>query len=201
MKTLHSLRILGLPFAALCLLSAAPVHAADTGSFSSQTQTKGDAAGNLDSKTTEKATDEAGTTQASTSKKNVDVDANGDTEVSKSSETTTDPVGLGNKSSVKTSEDTTVKSNGNSDSKATSDSVSASGTADDAVSQKTVKVDANGHKTVKVVHKKSHDPKGLMNKTTETTTDTSEQKANGQTETTHETDVNGNATEKTDQVQ
>ncbi len=40
-----------------------------------------------------------------------------------------------------------------------------------------------------------------MNKTTTETTDTSTQKDNGQTETTHETDVNGKATEKTDQVQ
>jgi hypothetical protein len=201
MKTLNTLRILALPVAALCLLSAAPAHAADNGSFSSRTQTSGDAAGNLDSKTTEKATDEAGTTQTSTSKEDVDVGANGDTEVNKSAKTTTDPAGLGNESSAKTSEDISVKANGNSDSKTTADSVSANGTEDQSVAKKTVRVDSKGRRKVKAVHKKSHDPRGLMNKTTTKTTDTSVQKDNGQTETTHQTTVNGKTTEKTDQVQ
>ncbi len=199
MKT--SLRTLGLPFAALCLLSATAAHAADTGSFTSNTQIKGDTAGNYQSKTTEDATDTSGTSQSSVTKEKVAVNGSGDTDVSTSTKTVTDPAGLGNKSTAETSEDTKTKADGSSDSKAVTESSTAGGSTDKAVDQKTVKVDSKGHKKVKVTHKKSHDPKGLMNKTTSETTDTTTQKDNGQTETTHETDVNGKATEKTDQVQ
>ncbi len=107
MKTLHKLQAIALPFAALCLLSAAPAHAAD-GTFSSKTTASGDSAGNPDTKTTEKSTDDAGTTATSTSKEKDSVSANGDVSISKSSETTNDPKGLGNKSSTDTTEDTSV---------------------------------------------------------------------------------------------
>ncbi len=107
-----------------------------------------------------------------------------------------------NKSTAETSETTTAKANGNLDSQTVSKSENGNGTADETVHKKTVRVDSKGHRKTKIVHRKIHKPGvGLMNKTTQETTDTSEQKDNGQTETTHETTVNGRTVEKTKTLQ
>jgi len=202
MKISYTLKTAALPLAALCLLAATPAGAVTgDGTFSSKIEVKTDASGDYDSKTSTESTDTAGTTTTSSSKEKIDVDANGNTTAEKTDKTTVDPKGLGNKSSAETTESSKAKANGELDAKSVSDAIDTNGTEDKAETRKTVSLDLKGHKKTKLVHRKIHDPKGLMNKTVSETTDTTVEKDNGQTETTHETKVNGQTTEKIDQVQ
>jgi hypothetical protein len=196
MKT-NTLRIIGLPLAALCLLAATPAGAADT-SYSSETKVTGDSAGNYDSKTKTESTDTTGTTKTQVSKENVDVEADGDTEVTKTDKTMIDPQGLGNKSAVESKVTTKAKVDGDLDSKSVTKSSTANAT-DEAVMEKKVRVDSKGNRMSKITHRKSHDPKGLMNKTTTETTDVSQTQASGAVKSTHETTVDGRVTEQTEQ--
>jgi hypothetical protein len=65
-----------------------------------------DANGNYERKDTIARTDAAGTTRTSETKVNVKVDDNGNTKKTSVTENTTDPEGLGNKTSVKTTDTT-----------------------------------------------------------------------------------------------
>ncbi len=230
MKAINTFKLLGLtlPVAALCAFTM-PVHAAGLGlgtsggarvatgvnagstgagvnlgadtSVNSETKIEQDADGDYSKTTSSESTDANDTAHTSESKEKVDVDANGDTTTERKTETTTDPKGLDNKITTEDSEKTTEKANGEMDSKVVSDRSENGGSHDRTETKKTVSKDSKGHRHIKVASTKTHDPKGLMNKVTEKTTDTTDENANGQVETHHEVDVNGKTIEKTDQVQ
>ncbi|HTK83940.1 MAG TPA: hypothetical protein VL625_02545 [Patescibacteria group bacterium] len=227
MKAINTFKLLSLtlPIAALCAFTA-PAHAVglgvgtngnanvstgvntDTGvnvgantSVDAETKIKQDADGDYTKTTSSESTDAAGTTQDTETKEKVDVDANGDTTTERKTETTTDPKGLNNKVTSEESEKTTEKANGEMDSKVVSDRSENGGSHDRTETKKTVRNDSRGHRHIKVASKKTHDPKGLMNKVTEKLTESTDEKANGQVETHHEVQVNGKTTEKTDQIQ
>jgi hypothetical protein len=188
----------------------AGVNAGDTGagvnlgadtSVNSETKIKQDADGDYTKTTSTESIDAAGTAETTEIKEKVDVDANGDTTTERRTETTVDPKGLNNKVTTEDKVETSEKANGEMDSKVVSDRDENGGTHDRTETKKSVRNDSKGHRHIKVASKKTHDPKGMMNKVTEKLTESTDENANGQVETHHEVKVNGKTTEKIDQVQ
>lgn len=160
-----------LTLAAVCMLLASPAFAADE-SYSAETKIEKSDSGDFKRTDTEKSTDAAGTETKNTAEEKVDVGSDGKTKTSVKTESSTDPEGMGNKATVKTEETSKADGKGNGESKTVVESKDANATDKNEVT-KEVKKDSEGHTKVKVKHKKIHDPKGLGNKTTETTTETS----------------------------
>lgn len=228
MKAINTIKLLGLtlPVAALCAFTV-PAHAAGLGldtsggarvstgvnaggtglglgadtSVNSETKIKQDADGDYTRTTSTESVDAAGTAETTEIKEKVDVDANGDTSTERTTETTVDPKGLNNKVTTEETVKTSAKASGEMDSKVVSDRNERGGAHDRTETKKSVRNDSKGHRHIKVTSKKTHDPKGLMNKVTEKLTESTDENASGQVETHHEVKVNGKTTEKTDQVQ
>jgi hypothetical protein len=192
------MKMFALTLTAVGLILASPAFASGDVSSSSTMSMEKSADGDMTKKSTETSVDAAGTKETTKSEVKVDADKNGDVTTETKTETKTDPKGLGNEVKAEETKKEEVKANGDYKGEATSESKDNAGATDKETVKAEVKTDKDGLKTKKVKHKKVHDPKGLGNKTTETTTDTTTQKADGTVEEKHETEVNGTTTEKTD---
>ncbi len=129
-------RTLALLAAVAGVAFAAPSFAADTATYETKTKVKADDDGDYKETTTTESKDMAGTKTESESKVDVDAKADGSVEKTVTTEKTSDPKGLGNKTKVKTKD--TVKTD-------------AAGNTMDSKHKKTV----NG-KTVEDTESKAH---------------------------------------------
>ena len=187
---------LTLTVAAFCLLGALPAAAADQ-SYHTSTDVTAKDNGDYTAKTKEKGTDAAGTDTNSMKKESVSTGLGGGVTSETSSTDVSDPKGLGNKSKTTSEEKVVDKKDGDATGTKTTET-KAPGATDKTTTKASISTDHKGLKTKKVTKKAVHDPKGLMNKETTTSTDTATQKADGTTEVEHVVKDNGKTTAKTD---
>lgn len=200
---------------ALIALSA-PAFAADKEMYQTTTKIEKDAAGNFSEKSNTTKTEMDGTSNSYEKNVNINVDDQGNSDKTVTTEAVSDPKGLGNKQVTATKDTETRKhgevsstheatvdgksvksdssfekdANGNYERKDTITRTDAAGTIRSSEKNVSVKIDSKGNAKKTVTSEKSTDPKGLGNKTSVKITDTKKTTAD-ETTLTHEKKING----------
>ena len=135
--------------------------------------------GTVKKSSSEETVDAAGTKVKSNLDEKSKVKSDGTRKTSSVLSSTTDPKGLGNKTTAKRTINSTEDGRGSFDRNTESTSVDAAGTAHKKTVERSVDQKSDG--TAKSTHKEKvvNDPKGLMNKTTEETERTVTRDADG----------------------
>lgn len=172
------------------LALTASAYAADTVKVKTESEVERDAKGNLESHSTTRKTNAAGTTTKTESSVDVDVDSDG---VTKTTETSVskDPKGLFNKTGETVKSKVTSDGEGNLTSRVNATKTTAEGTKVKETGKVKVDVNSDGGLTKTQETTTVRDPKGLFNKTTQKSTVRTEINPDGTKEVFQQKKVNG----------
>lgn len=151
---------------ALLLAASSTAQAEDTPSYQSDTSVKTDGKGNYKSTFEANGKNSDGTATHSSETKVAKTTWTGKKKYETTTESSTDPKGLGNKASKKETTTVTTDKDGDAHKKLSSSSVDAEGTkrTEELTAETTIGKD--GKPETKVTDKTTKDPKGLFNKET-----------------------------------